>query len=64
MRGTMLPQQMLQYGNYVVGTHLPLITLQNVQLHIQMTQKYKGQRQTHSGKSKEVLQHNVGESQR
>ena len=33
MHGTMLPQQMLQYGtvgrssNYVVGTHLPLITL-------------------------------------
>ena len=43
MPGITLPQQMLQYGtvgkssNYVAGVWLPLITLQNIQLHIQMT---------------------------
>ena len=49
----MLPKQMLQYSamgrrsNYVARAHLPLITLHNVQLNIQMTQKHKGQWQTH-----------------
>ena len=50
MPGTTLPQQMLQYGivgrsiNYVEGACLPLITLQNIQLHIQVTKKQRGQR--------------------
>ena len=52
-----LPRQILQYGtvgrssNYVAGACLPLITLQNIQLHIQMTQKHRDQRQTHPSRN-------------
>ena len=57
MPGITLPQQMLQYSTigrsskYVAGTCLPLITLQNVQLYIQMTQKHRGQRLTHPSRN-------------
>ena len=57
MLDTTLPQQMLQYGiagkssNYVVGARLPLNALQNIQLHIKVTQKHKSQRQTHPSKN-------------
>ena len=37
-------------GGYMAGTRLLLITLQDIQLHIQMTQKHGGQRQTHPGR--------------
>ena len=57
MPRTTLPQQVLQYSivgggsNYMAGTCLPLITLQNIQLYIQMTQKHRGQWQTHPGRN-------------
>ena len=57
MLGIVLPKKVLQNSvvnkrsDYVVGTPLKLIILQNVQLDIQVTQNQKGQWQTHPNKN-------------
>jgi len=54
---TTLPKEVLQNSamnirsNYMAGTRLSLITLQDIKLNIQMAQEQRGQRQTHPGRN-------------